>query len=317
MEKLIKISRWVGENFIFWALGFALIGFIEPSAFAWVRPHINFILGLIMFGMGLTLTPADFKILGEHPKAVLIGAVSQFLFMPLIAWLLAKALNLPSEIAIGVILVGCCPGGTASNVITFLARGNVALSVAVTSITTLLAPIMTPLIFWLLAHNKLDINAMAMFQNIVQVVLLPVLGGAIINRYFHKSVEKTVEFLPIISVFGIAVIIGFVIGGSKATIINQGVTIFLVVIVHNLLGLLAGFWTAKVLGLPYDAQKTLSIEVGMQNSGLAVSLAKLPIFASMPLVAVPGALFSLWHNVSGALLASYWRKKAEKLEANQ
>ena len=211
----------------------------------------------------------------------------------------------------GVILVGCCPGGTASNVMTFLARGNVALSVAVTSASTLLAPLLTPAIFLLLAGKMLDINAQAMFVSIVQMVLLPIALGVIAHTVFRKQTERAAAALPLVSVVAIVLIIGAVVGASKGKIIESGLLIFGVVVLHNGIGYLLGFFAAKICKLPYDAQKTLAIEVGMQNSGLGAALAATH-FAAAPVVAVPSALFSVWHNISGSLLASYWSAKADK-----
>ena len=275
MTALQRFSRFIGNTFALWAALFAMAGFLAPSLFtSFIAPYIPWLLGIIMFGMGLTLAPSDFKILGQHPKAVLIGVVAQFVIMPTTAYLLSRALNLPTEVAIGVVLVGACPGGTASNVMTYLARGNVALSVAVTSISTLLAPLLTPAVFFLFANQWIDV-------------------------------------LPLISVLAIVLIIGAVVAGSRAQIIETGLLIFGVVVLHNAIGYALGFLAAKLFGLPYDAQKTLAIEVGMQNSGLGAALAKAH-FAMMPLVAVPSAIFSVWHNISGSLLASYWATKAEK-----
>jgi transporter, bile acid/Na+ symporter family len=231
--------------------------------------------------------------------------------MPLTAYFLVKLLNLPAEVAVGVILVGCCPGGTASNVMTFLARGNVALSVAVTSASTLLAPLLTPAIFLLLAGKMLDINAQAMFVSIVQMVLLPIALGVVAHTVFRKQTERAAAALPLVSVVAIVLIIGAVVGASKGKIIESGLLIFGVVVLHNGIGYLLGFFAAKICKLPYDVQKTLAIEVGMQNSGLGAALAAAH-FAAAPVVAVPSALFSVWHNISGSLLASYWSAKADK-----
>lgn len=309
MEALAKFSRLIGQTFALWAALFAAIAFVAPDTFKWVLPYIPVLLGIIMFGMGLTLAPADFKILGEHPKAVLIGVIAQFLIMPLTAYALAVGFNLPPEIAVGVILVGSCPGGTASNVITYLARGNVALSVAVTSISTLLAPILTPAVFYLLANQWLDISATAMFVSILKIVLLPIVLGVIAHTLFKKQTEAAVGILPLISVIAIVLIIGSVVGASKPKILESGMLILGVVILHNAIGYLLGFVTAKLFKLPFDVQKTLSIEVGMQNSGLGAALAAAYF---TPLAAVPSAIFSVWHNISGSLLASYWVSKADK-----
>lgn len=316
MEALQKISRFVGKTFALWAALLALAGFFAPQAFMWVKPLVVYLLGIIMFGMGLTLSPSDFKIIGRQPKAALIGVVAQFAIMPGVAFLLSKAFALPPEIAVGVILVGACPGGTASNVITYLARGNVALSVAVTSVSTLLAPLLTPMIFWMLANQWLDIDAGKMFVDIAKMVLVPIVLGVLAHRFFKKQTEMAAEALPLVSVAAIVLIIAFVVAASKGKIIESGALIFGVVVLHNGLGYLLGFLAARFTGLPFDAQKTLAIEVGMQNSGLGAALAALH-FAAAPLVAVPSAIFSVWHNISGALLATYWAAKAERGEAQK
>lgn len=312
MTALQRFSRFIGNTFALWAALFAMAGFLAPSLFtSFIAPYIPWLLGVIMFGMGLTLAPSDFKILGQHPKAVLIGVVAQFVIMPTTAYLLSLALNLPPEVAIGVVLVGACPGGTASNVMTFLARGNVALSVAVTSISTLLAPLLTPAVFFLFANQWIDVSATTMLVSILQMVLLPIVLGVVAHTLFRKQTAAAIDVLPLISVLAIVLIIGAVVAGSRAQIIETGLLIFGVVVLHNAIGYALGFLAAKLFGLPYDAQKTLAIEVGMQNSGLGAALAKAH-FAMMPLVAVPSAIFSVWHNISGSLLASYWATKAEK-----
>ena len=312
MTALQRFSRFIGNTFALWAALFAMAGFLAPSLFtSFIAPYIPWLLGIIMFGMGLTLAPSDFKILGQHPKGVLIGVVAQFVIMPTTAYLLSLALNLPPEVAIGVVLVGACPGGTASNVMTYLARGNVALSVAVTSISTLLAPLLTPAVFFLFANQWIDVSATTMLVSILQMVLLPIVLGVVAHTLFRKQTAAAIDVLPLISVLAIVLIIGAVVAGSRAQIIETGLLIFGVVVLHNAIGYALGFLAAKLFGLPYDAQKTLAIEVGMQNSGLGAALAKAH-FAMMPLVAVPSAIFSVWHNISGSLLASYWATKAEK-----
>lgn len=309
MNAFIQLSRFIGKTFALWAALFAAIAFFAPETFKWVLPYIPWLLGIIMFGMGMTLSPADFKILGQHPKAVIIGVVAQFVIMPLVAYALAIGFHLPAEIAVGVILVGSCPGGTSSNVMTYLARGNVALSVAVTSISTLLAPVLTPAIFYLLANQWLEVSAAAMFVSILKMVLLPIILGVAAHMLFKQQTEKAADILPLVSVVAIVLIIGAVVGASKPKIAESGLLIFGVVMLHNAIGYLLGFFTAKLFKLPYDAQKTLAIEVGMQNSGLGAALAA-SYFS--PLSAVPSAIFSVWHNISGSLLASWWAAKADK-----
>lgn len=312
MEVLNAFSRFVGQTFALWAALFAGIAFAVPETFKWVLPHIPLLLGVVMFGMGLTLAPADFKILGRHPKAVLAGVAAQFVIMPLTAYALAVAFKLPAEIAVGVILVGSCPGGTASNVMTYLARGNVALSVAVTSVTTLLAPVATPAVFYLLANQWLEISAAAMFGSIAKMVLLPVVLGVAAHLLFRRQTEALAGALPLVSVLAIVLIVGAVVGASKPKILESGLLILGVVILHNGIGYLLGFLAARLCRLPFDAQKTLAIEVGMQNSGLGAALAAAYF---TPLAAVPSAVFSVWHNISGSLLASYWGAKADKEKA--
>lgn len=311
MNILSKISSFIGKTFSLWAALFAAAAFFAPDTFKWAGPYIPWLLGIIMFGMGLTLKPSDFDILFKHPKAVIIGVIAQFAIMPATAWLLSKLLNLPAEIAVGVILVGCCPGGTASNVMAYLARGNMALSVAVTSVSTLISPLLTPAIFLMLAGEMLEIQAAGMLMSIVKMVLLPIVLGLIVHKVLGSKTEKLTDALPLVSVAAIVLIIGAVVGASKGKIMESGLLIFAVVVLHNGIGYLLGFFAAKWTGLPYDAQKTLTIEVGMQNSGLAAALAAAH-FAAAPVVAVPGALFSVWHNISSSLLATYWAAKAGK-----
>ena len=284
---------------------------MNPTLFSFVGPHIALILGVIMFGMGMTMTIDDFKGVLKQPKSVLIGTVAQFTIMPLLAYGLAVLFKLPTEIAVGVILVGCCPGGTASNVMTYLARGNTALSVSCTAVSTILAPILTPAIFFILASQWLDINAMAMFKSILQIVLVPVILGLVVRSVLGKRAESYSELMPLVSVIGIVLIVAFVVGASKDRIIESGLIIFAVVVLHNGLGYLIGFLGARLLKLDFRDQKAVAIEVGMQNSGLGVALAGMH-FAASPVTAVPSAIFSFWHNISGPILATYWAAKADK-----
>lgn len=229
--------------------------------------------------------------------------------MPLLAYALAKGLRLPPEIAISVILVGACPGGTASNVMTFLAKGNTALSVAVTSVSTLLAPILTPAIIYVLASEWLEVSASDMFMSVVKIVLVPIILGLIVQFFLKEQAKKSTDIMPLISVIAIVMIVMAVVAGSKEKIIESGLLIFAVVILHNGLGYLFGFLIAKMFKLNYADQKAISIEVGMQNSGLGAALAAAHF---SPLAAVPSAIFSFWHNISGPLLATYWARKEKK-----
>ncbi|HEY4554529.1 MAG TPA: bile acid:sodium symporter family protein [Bacillaceae bacterium] len=307
MKALERISQFAGNTFAVWVLLFAALAFFFPGGFTWIAAYISILLGIIMFGMGMTLSLNDFKEVFVQPKKVLIGVVAQFTIMPLLAFGLAVGLRLPPEVAIGVILVGCCPGGTASNVMTFLAKGNTALSVAVTSISTLLAPIVTPALTFLLASKWLPVSAESLVWSVVKIVLIPIILGLIAKILFKKQVEQSVKAMPLVSVVAIVAIVAAVVGANQQKIMETGLLILLVVILHNSLGLLLGYWLAKLFKLDHADQKAISIEVGMQNSGLGAALAAAHF---SPLAAVPSAIFSVWHNISGPLLATWWGKKS-------
>ncbi|EPF6069594.1 sodium Bile acid symporter family protein [Acinetobacter sp. 1130196] len=308
MSALLRFTQFVQKTFALWVIVFAALALWQPEFFVWLKAYIPWILGIIMLGMGMTMTVDDFKGVLQSPKAVLIGVVAQFVVMPGLAYVLCKLFNLPPEIAVGVILVGCCPGGTASNVITYMAKGNVALSVACTSVSTLLAPVLTPAIFYLLASQWLKIDAASMFISILQVVLLPIVIGLILRTWLKRQVESYIQVMPLVSVIAIVAIVAAIIGGSKAAIFQSGLLILAVVILHNGLGYLLGFTAARFFKLPYADSKAIAVEVGMQNSGLGVALAAVH-FAASPITAVPSAIFSLWHNISGPALATYWASK--------
>ena len=308
MVAFLRFTQFIQKTFALWVIVFAVLALWQPEFFVWLKAYIPWILGIIMLGMGMTMTVDDFKGVLQSPKAVLIGVVAQFVVMPGLAYVLCKLFNLPPEIAVGVILVGCCPGGTASNVITYMAKGNVALSVACTSVSTLLAPVLTPAIFYLLASQWLKIDAASMFISILQVVLLPIVVGLILRTWLKRQVESYIQVMPLVSVIAIVAIVAAIIGGSKAAILQSGLLILAVVILHNGLGYLLGFTAARFFKLPYADSKAIAIEVGMQNSGLGVALAAVH-FAASPITAVPSAIFSLWHNISGPALATYWASK--------
>lgn len=309
MNVLERISVFAGNTFAIWVIIFAILAFLIPDGFTWIAPHISLLLGIIMFGMGLTLTLDDFRGIIKAPKSVIIGVFAQYTIMPLLAFGLATVFHLPPEVAVGVILVGCCPGGTASNVMTFLARGNTALSVTITAVSTVLAPILTPTLTLLFASKWLPVSAGDMFLSIVQIVLIPIVLGLVIRMLFQKQVDKSVKALPLISVVGIVTVTSSVVAVNKESIATTGLMIFSVVVLHNVLGLLLGYLLAKLSRLDFSDQKAISIEVGMQNSGLGSALA-MAHFA--PIAAVPSAIFSVWHNISGPLLATWWRKRTDK-----
>ncbi|MND61414.1 Sodium Bile acid symporter family protein [compost metagenome] len=315
MSTFLRFTQFIQKTFALWVVLFAGIALIVPEAFVWLKAYIIWMLGIIMFGMGMTMTVDDFKGVLHNPKAVVIGVVAQFMVMPGLAYLLCQLFQLPPAIAIGVILVGCCPGGTASNVITYMAKGNTALSVACTSVSTLLAPVLTPAIFYLLASQWIEINAMSMLGSILQVVLFPIILGLIVRSVLKQKVETYILVMPLISVLAIVAIVAAIIAGSKTQILESGLLILAVVVLHNGLGYLLGFGASRLFKLPYADSKAIAIEVGMQNSGLGVALAAVH-FAASPITAVPSAIFSLWHNISGPALATYWASKANQIKTD-
>ena len=297
-----KFSSFVSKNMALLVVIFGLIALVMPSSFKWVAPQITKFLGVIMFGMGMTLRLEDFKEILRRPREVFIGLAAQFTIMPLLAWILAIIFQFPPELAAGMILVGACPGGTASNVMTYLAKGDLALSVSITMAATLLAPIVTPLLTWKLAGAWIDISFYDMMISILQVVIAPIFLGIMINRFFGDLVKSVVKFLPFVSITAILLIVGGVVAVNSDKILDTGLFIMLAVILHNLLGYGLGFGASKIFKLNTAKAKAISIEVGMQNSGLAVSLAMIHFGAA---AAIPGALFSVWHNISGSLFANF------------
>ena len=294
-------------------LAAALLALTFPSVFSCVRPTtINYLLGVVMFGMGLTLNLHDFKIVFSRPKDVMIGCLAQFTIMPLLAWGLARVFSLDEALALGVVLVGCCPGGTASNVITYLAKGDLALSVGMTGVSTLLAPLLTPLLTWALAGESINVDVAGMLLSILWVVILPIVIGLFVKWLWPKVTERAVDYLPAISSITIALIVAIVIAANADKLLAGGLIIVLVVMLHNIFGLSLGYLIGRLLGLSEPKKRAISIEVGMQNSGLASSLATLH-FTAYPLASIPGAIFSVWHNISGALVARlYTRNNTER-----
>ena len=277
---------------------------ITPVLAAIVAPKtlISVLLGVVMFGMGLATKLEDFKVVFSRPKDIAIGCAAQFTIMPVTAWALARLFGLNEALTVGVVLVGCCPGGTASNVMTYLARGDLALSVGMTGVSTILAPFLTPALTLLLAGKTVEVDAYGMFIDILWVVILPICLGFAAKRFCPKATERAVRFMPTVSSIAIATIIALIIAANAHRLATGGFTVFFVVILHNLCGLALGYLIAFALRLAEPKRRALCIEVGMQNSGLAASLAAAH-FAAYPMAAVPGAIFSVWHNISGALVA--------------
>lgn len=292
----------------------ALFALFSPNSVSFIKTsYINYLLAVVMFGMGLTLRPNDLKIVFSRPRDVAVGVIAQFSIMPFLGYILTVIFSLPTELAIGVILVGTCPGGTSSNVITYLSKGDTALSVGMTATTTLMAPVMTPLLTYIYAGQNIDVNMMSMFLSILEVVAVPIALGFIINRFFGKFTAKAVDVLPLVSVVAITAIVASVVSANSARLTDAGLLILVVVVLHNVCGYILGYGAAKLARMDTTRCRAVSIEVGMQNSGLASSLAAVH-FAAYPLATVPGAVFSVWHNVSGAIMANWYAKRTEKAE---
>lgn len=314
MKKIGRISsfltRYIGVIIII----FSIIAFCWRDGFAWTTNYTSMFLGIAMFGMGLTIKMGDFQVVFSRPKEILIGCLAQYTVMPFLAWILAVVLKLPEDLALGVILVGCCPGGTASNVITYIAGGDVALSVGMTIVSTLVAPLATPALVYMLAGAWVEVSFIAMVLSVVKVILVPVLLGILIRSILGKQIQKISELLPLISVVSIVMIISGIVAVNADKIISCGMLVLGVVILHNLCGMGIGLVAAKLLKVPYDKVTAIAIEVGMQNSGLAISLATAN-FAANPLATLPGAIFSVWHNISGSVFAGI-RRRGERQEIN-
>lgn len=302
---LQNIGRFIVKNMVWLVVLVGAAGAVFPASLSWIAPQVPLLLGIVMFGMGMTIELKDFRHLVRHPWDVGIGVLAQFTIMPLVAYLLTQAFSLPPDLAVGVILVGTCPGGTASNVITYLAKGDVALSVTMTMATTLLAPFVTPFLTLLLAGEEIAVNAPAMMLSIAEMVLLPVLLGAALNHFFRRRVAYALTVLPLISALLVALLVGVVVSMSAPRLTEVGALVALAVVLHNGFGLALGYALAGLLGLSAAKRRAIGIEVGMQNSGMAASLALLYF---NPAAAIPAALFSVWHNISGSLAANWFTR---------
>lgn len=312
MHHVKILGDFVGKWFALIVIGAGAVALAYPGTFAGWSSAIPWLLTVIMLGMGMTLQPQDFAIIARRPGALVVGIAAQYTVMPLLGWGIAHALNLSPLLTVGMILVGCAPGGTASNVMVFLARGDTALSVAMTSVSTLLAPVMTPLLVLLLVGEDLPVSASELLVSIVKIVLAPIIAGVVLRMLFPTAVDRAVPALPLISVIGITGVVLAVVSASSSTLLSVGVTVALAVVLHNLGGLGLGYAIGRLFRLDVAGRRAVSIEVGMQNSGLAAALATVH-FA--PVAALPAAIFSVWHNVSGSLIASHWARRSPETGA--
>ncbi len=313
-----RVAQVASKYFVVWVVLAAGAALVIPQTFVPILDYVNPLLGLIMLGMGLTLQPADFRRLIERPVDVAIGASAQWLIMPLAAYGLYLAFDLPATVGIGLILVGAAPGGTASNVMAYLGRGDVALSVAITTVTTLAAPIVMPAWTVYLLGESIDVTFMEMFTSIVQIVLIPVIAGFAIRYVLDQSAPRAAEIgldvFPVISVAAIVAIVAGVVGANVENILTAGALVLAAVVLHNGIGLSSGYGIGRLFGMSEDRVRATSFEVGLQNSGLAVALAT-SFFE--PAAALIPALFSVWHNVTGPALASYFTWSDKQTEQPQ
>ena len=309
MKWIGVLSGFVGRYLTYIVFLVVLWAYFMPGAFLWSVPHTVTLLGIIMFGMGMTLHARDFKLVIQRPKEVLIGCTAHYTIMPIVAYALVLAFDLTPELAVGMVLLGSCPSGTASNVISYLARGDVALSVSMTMATTLLAPVVTPTLTWLLAGSWIEVSFTAMMISIAQMVLLPLLLGLTAHHFFERTVERILPVMPVVSVVTIVLLVGGVVALGAESLLDVGLLMAAIVVLHNAFGLVLGYGMARLFRLDSKKARTVSIEVGMQNSGMAASLA---VLYFSPAAAIPGAIFSVWHNISGSIVANYFARRDER-----
>ncbi len=295
-------------------LAVAALALFVPESCLWMQTSwINPLLMVVLFGMGLTMNVDDFAAVFKHPKDCLIGVVAQYVIMPLSAFAIGSALGLEPALMAGLVLVGTCPGGTASDVMSYLGKGDVALSVSITAVNTALAPFLTPIITLLLLQTTVEVDVLSMFISIFQVAIIPIALGLVVNHFVPSFTAKAAEALPLISVVAICLIVAAVVSHNSEQIFGAAASVFAAVILLNLFGYAFGYGIGKATGMTLARRKALSLEIGMQNSGLATSLA-LTVFPGMALATVPGAVFSVWHNISGSILAAIFRQFEEKPE---
>ena len=304
-----KISEILGKYMAWIVLLIAVQALLLPKTCIWIQTEwVSYLLMIVMFGIGTTMKLSDFAIVFKRPRDVVIGCLAQFIVMPLLAFSLGKLFGLDNELLVGVVIVGTCPGGTSSNVMTYLSKGDTALSVGMTSINTLLAPFLTPLLTYFYLKTTVSVNIMSMFVSIIQVVNIPITLGLLINKLFGNITRRVSDALPAVSVTAICLIVASVVSHNSEKILSTGLIISAVVVLHNLLGYLFGYLIGVLFKMDLPRKKAIAIEVGMQNSGLATTLAG-SVFPDLTMATVPGAIFSVWHNISGAVLAGFLSKK--------
>ncbi|MGT2960859.1 bile acid:sodium symporter family protein [Streptococcus caballi] len=311
MNTLEKFSKWLSKWFTIAVILWSIFNYCLPSTSAWVIPNTAYLLGIILFGMGLTLTTEDFKRIAQRPIPVILGTIAHYVIMPGLAWLLCLIFHLKGATAAGVILVGSCPSGTSSSVMAFLSGGDVALDVSIETLSTLLAPIMLPALLSLLAGQYVAVPATSLFLSTLRIVVVPIILGVLIHSIFGKKMNTIIRIMPLISQLAILLIVGAVISANHANIFTTATAVVIpVVILHNLCGYTLGFTFSKLLKLEEPQQKAITFEVGMQDSSLGATLA---IKYFVPQAAIPSTIFSIWHNISGSILSSWWKNHSKTI----
>ena len=310
MKKVVLFGKWLSKWFTLFVVLWAVFNYFFPHVSAPVVPNTKYLLGVILFGMGLTLTGKDFERIAKRPVPVLLGTVAHYVIMPGLAWLLCLVFHLKGATAAGVILVGACPSGTSSSVMAYLAGGDVALDVSIEALSTLLAPVMLPTILYLFAGQFIQVPTQNLFMSTLEIVVFPILLGVVVHTLFGKKLAPVLDFLPVVSQLAILTIIGAVVSANHANIFTAATAVVIpVVTLHNLLGYTLGYLFARLLKLREPQQKALTFEVGMQDSSLGATLA-LTYFS--PAAAIASTIFSIWHNVSGSILSSWWKNHSKE-----
>ncbi len=310
------LFKWLTNLFPLWSVLVAVIALVWPEAFSWYSKELIQVgLGLIMLGMGLTLTLKDFKRVFLLPAALLGGVALQFFIMPLLGWGIGYCMNLPRDIAVGLVLVSCCPGGTASNVVAFLSRANVALSVSMTAISTTMAVMLTPLLTKFYVGERVPVDAVALFYSILVIVILPIVVGVVLNHFFGAAAKKLCLVSPFVSVLFIILIVGFILSQNRQPIIENWRMLIGAVLILHIGGFALGYGLSKLFKFNEESSRTVSIEVGMQNSGLGAALAS-KHFAILPLAPVPCAVSAVTHCILGSIVAAFWRIKTVEKRSN-
>ncbi|KFN87174.1 sodium transporter [Streptococcus equinus JB1] len=314
MEKLTDFSKQLSKWFTLVVIIWAFFNYLLPQTSTWVIPNTSYLLGIILFGMGLTLQTEDFVRISKRPIPVILGTVAHYIIMPSLAWLLCHLFHLTGATAAGVILVGSCPSGTSSSVMAFLSGGDVALDVSIEILSTLLAPIMLPLLLSILAGQFIAVPAASLFLSTLRIVVVPIILGVLVHTLLGKKINAIIQLMPLISQVAILLIIGAVVSANHANIFTTATALVIpVVMLHNLCGYGLGFAFSKLLHLKEPQQKAITFEVGMQDSSLGATLA-MKYF--VPQAAIPSTIFSIWHNISGSILSSWWKNHSKVRKEN-